>query len=137
MKNFTIFLGVLLLAVAGVNCQMDDMPESMKAVMDSCLNKFDVSKDEYITAVKNNDYSINAKNRCLRECFMSESGVMKDGEIKVDKLKELMVGYNPSVTEADIESTHVKCLAQAQQKTEKCDFANEYGKCADSVFMKA
>lgn len=40
---------------------------------------------------------------------------MKDGEMKVDKLKELMVSYNPSVTEADIDSTHVKCLAQGKK----------------------
>ncbi|XP_043470322.1 uncharacterized protein LOC122503727 [Leptopilina heterotoma] len=138
--NLTCFNSCIAVkaGIAGVNCQMDDMPESMKAVMDSCLNKFDVSKDEYITAVKNNDYSINAKNRCLRECFMSESGVMKDGEIKVDKLKELMVGYNPSVTEADIESTHVKCLAQEEGQKMRADhdFAKKRLRCYSACFMK-
>ncbi|XP_051169576.1 uncharacterized protein LOC127286948 [Leptopilina boulardi] len=137
MKNIAFFLGVLLLAVAGGNCQMNDYPEALKIVLENCLNKFDISKEEYMTALKNNDYSTNSKNRCLRECLMTDSGIMKDGEIKIEKIKELMVSYNPTISEADIDSTHAKCVTEAQQKTDKCDMAQEYGKCVDAVFMKA
>lgn len=43
-KQIIILIFTINNKQVGVNCQMDDMPESMKAVMDTCLNKFDISK---------------------------------------------------------------------------------------------
>ncbi|XP_051169594.1 uncharacterized protein LOC127286969 [Leptopilina boulardi] len=70
------------------------------------------------------------------KCAYEHNSDMKDGEIKIEKIKELMVSYNPTISEADIDSTHAKCVTEAQQKTDKCDMAQEYGKCVDANNIK-
>ncbi|XP_043590574.1 uncharacterized protein LOC122571195 [Bombus pyrosoma] len=123
-----------LLFVAGAICddKVEAFIEAYKEDIISCLEEAEIPQDQIKTfAVNDLEGEERTKWGCVKACFMKRLNIMTDGQIQIDKLKDVMdkkFSKESDSTAEDIDQMK-KCVEEVAGKTDECDIAFEFSRC--------
>ncbi|XP_033210143.1 uncharacterized protein LOC117168519 [Belonocnema kinseyi] len=135
MKSATIFVAILL--VFDVSCHHENLPEDILKSITVCQEELGISEAELKEEIQNHNLP-NPNMRCMEECLMRVSGLMVDKEVNADKFKTVLKHvHGEAYSDEKLESLIEKCLGEAREKEDKCEFAKIHQKCMmDSLGME-
>ncbi|XP_058808531.1 pheromone-binding protein Gp-9-like [Phymastichus coffea] len=126
MKLIILTFCMLLVAVQNV-CGDEESMKSFK----ECLDENDIKGD--IEKLKEND---DPKLRCIMACVMEKEGILKNGNVQLDKLKQDLLKDAERLGEKKISEIVNTCGDLAKELTDVCDQANVVGMCIKEEFAK-
>ncbi|XP_039483047.1 general odorant-binding protein 56d [Drosophila santomea] len=124
MKVLIVFAAFAVLSLASAAELTDSQKAEIRQRAKACAKQEGITKEQAIALRSGNFADTDPKVKCFANCFLEQSGLLANGQIKPDVV---LAKLSPIAGEAKVKEVQAKC--DSIKGIDKCDTSYQLYKC--------